>query len=168
MRAIAAVAGVDAHLVHHYFGTKQRLFVAAMELPEEALAGLPRVIAGPPDHLGERFVRYLLELWESPAVQPLILGLVRSATSDPVAAAMLRRLITEGPVLVVARALDRPDAALRATLAGSQFVGLTMVRSIVGVEPLASADGEVIVRAIAPAIQRYLTADLDSAADGPT
>src|SRR5215475_9583491 len=33
IRAIAADAGVDPALVHHFFGTKERLFAAAMELP---------------------------------------------------------------------------------------------------------------------------------------
>ncbi len=33
MRDIAARAGVDPALVHHFFGSKQQLFTAAMELP---------------------------------------------------------------------------------------------------------------------------------------
>ena len=33
VRDIAARAGVDPALVHHYFGTKQQLFVAAIRLP---------------------------------------------------------------------------------------------------------------------------------------
>ena len=33
IRAIAQEAGVDAALVHHFFGTKEHVFVAAMELP---------------------------------------------------------------------------------------------------------------------------------------
>ena len=33
VRAIAAEAGVDPALVHHYFGTKDDLFLAALELP---------------------------------------------------------------------------------------------------------------------------------------
>ena len=33
MRAIAAEAGVDPALVHHYFGTKDDLFMAALQLP---------------------------------------------------------------------------------------------------------------------------------------
>ena len=33
MRKIAAAAGVDAALVHHYFGTKEKLFLATVEVP---------------------------------------------------------------------------------------------------------------------------------------
>ena len=59
------------------------------------------------------------------------------------------------------RRLPRPaDARLRATLAASQLVGLAMVRYVVRVEPLASADHDTIVAALAPTIERYLTAEL--------
>ena len=105
----------------------------------------------------------VLELWETPAVRPLLLGVVRSATTDPVAAAMLRQLLAEGPFLALARAIDRPDAALRATLAGSQLIGLALARYVVAVEPLASAPPEVLVRALAPTVQRYLAGDLTGA-----
>jgi len=33
IRKIAAAAGVDAALVHHFYGTKEELFAAAMRLP---------------------------------------------------------------------------------------------------------------------------------------
>ena len=33
IRGIAADAGVDPALVHHFYGTKERLFVAAMHFP---------------------------------------------------------------------------------------------------------------------------------------
>lgn len=163
IRGIAARAEVDPALVHHYFGSKQRLFVAAMELPVDLATVVAGLMGGPVDDLGERFVRVVLETWETPAMRPLLLGVLRSATTDPVAAGMLRRLLAEGPLLALARGIDRPDAPLRATLVGAQLVGLMMARYVVGVEPLASAPREAIARAIGPAIQRYLTGDLDDA-----
>ena len=33
IRAIATRAGVDPALVHHYFGAKEQLFLAAMRIP---------------------------------------------------------------------------------------------------------------------------------------
>jgi AcrR family transcriptional regulator len=164
IRDVAAQAGVDPALVHHYFGSKQQLFLAAMEFPLDLPTMVPRLLDGPRDELGERFVRLVLELWETPAVRPLLLGVVRSATTDPVAAAMLRQLLAEGPFLALARAIDQPDAALRATLAGSQLIGLALARYVVAVEPLASAPPEVLVRALAPTLQRYFTGDLADAA----
>ncbi len=161
LRDVATRASVDPALIHHYFGSKQRLFVAAIELPVDFALTVPQLVDGPPDRLGERFVRFIVELWERPEVRPLVLGLVRSAATDPVARAMLRQLLETGPLLALASALKRPDAPLRASLAGSQFVGLMMARFVVGVEPLASVDRETVVRAMGPTIQHYLTGDLD-------
>jgi AcrR family transcriptional regulator len=160
IRGVAARAGVDPALVHHYFGTKQRLFLAAMEIPVDFADVIPLVLDGPPEELGTRIARYFLELWDSPAMHPLLLGIVRSAATDPVAAGMLRRVLAEGPFLAMARATDLPDADLRATLVGTQLVGLAMARYIVKVDRIASADREVLVRAIGPTLQRYLTGDL--------
>ncbi len=163
IRAVAARAGVDPALIHHYFGSKQQLFVAAMEFPFDPALLVARILEGPREELGERFARFILELWETPAVTSLLLGVVRSATTDPVAAAMLRRLLAEGPFLALARAIDLPDATLRATLAGSQLIGLALARYVVAVEPLASAPPEVLVRALGPTLQRYLAGDLTAA-----
>jgi len=163
IRGVAAQAGVDPALVHHYFGTKQRLFVAAMEIPADTAAIIPRAMEGPPEQLGLRIARLILELWDSPEMHPLMLGIVRSAATDPVAADMFRQVLAEGPFLALARATDRPDADLRATLVGSQLVGLAMARYIVKVDPIASADRETLVRAIGPTLQRYLTGDLGGA-----
>jgi len=160
IRGIAASAEVDPALVHHYFGSKQQLFVVAMEFPVDLSAAIPRLVAGPPGLLGERLVAYVLEQWEAPTMRPLLLGLLRSASSDPVAAAMMRRYLAEGPILALAAATDRPNASLRATLAGSQLVGLALARHVVGVEPLASAPPDLLARVIGPTIQRYLTGDL--------
>lgn len=162
IRGVAGRAGVDPALVHHYFGTKQRLFVTAMEVPLDVAAVIPRALEGPPDQLGERIARYVLELWDSPAMHPLMLGIVRSAATDPVAADMFRQVLAEGPFLAMAQATDRPDAPLRATLVGAQLVGLAMARYIVKVDPIAAVDPEVLVRAIGPTLQRYLTGDLAS------
>jgi AcrR family transcriptional regulator len=163
IRDIALRAGVDPALVHHYFGSKQQLFVAAMELPFDPALMVGRILVGPRDELGDRFVRFILELWETPAVRSLLLGVVRSASTDPVAAGMLRQLLAEGPFLALARAIDRPDAALRATLAGSQLIGLAIARYVVAVEPLASVSTETLVRALGPTVQRYLAGDLTAA-----
>ena len=60
IRAVASEAGVDAALVHHYFGTKEQVFVAAMELPFEPGELLPQALAGDPEELRERLARMFL------------------------------------------------------------------------------------------------------------
>ena len=52
IRAVAADAGVDPALVHHYFGTKDDLFVAALQLPGRPAGALAPVIDGRADGAG--------------------------------------------------------------------------------------------------------------------
>jgi AcrR family transcriptional regulator len=162
IRDIAARAGVDPALVHHFYGSKQQLFMSAMELPFDFPALVARVLDGPAEGIGERLARSILEVWEAPATRPLILGMIRSAATDPIAAGMLRRLLSEGPLLTAAQAIDQPDAMLRATLAGSHLIGLAMARYVIGVEPLASTDIESVIRTVGPVLQHYLMGDLSS------
>jgi len=154
IRAIAQEAGVDAALVHHFFGTKEQVFVAAMELPFQPADLLPQLVGGPREQVGERFVRVFLALWRDPERRAPVLALLRSATTNEQAAEMIRQFVTEALLTRLAGALD--ISPLRVTAAASQLVGLAMLRYLVGVEPLASADEEEIVHLVAPTIQRYL------------
>ena len=53
--------------MHHYFGTKDQLFLAAMQAPIDPLEVIPQVLAGGLDGVGERLVRTMLGVWDSPA-----------------------------------------------------------------------------------------------------
>jgi AcrR family transcriptional regulator len=160
IRSIARAAGVDPALVHHFFGSKEAVFTAAMALPVDPARIIAEVLEPGHDGIGERLVRRFLSLWEAPATRVPLLGLIRSAVSHDQAAALLRQFMTSAVLGRIAAGIDRPDPELRATLCGSQLVGLAMVRYVVKVEPLASTDPEVIVRLVAPTLQRYLTGDL--------
>ena len=59
IRGIAAAADVDPALVLHYFGTKEELFEAALELPVRPREILARGIAAGRDQLGATIVRTL-------------------------------------------------------------------------------------------------------------
>lgn len=113
-----------------------------------------------PEGLGERLVRAYLGVLEEPAIGRPIVAMVRSAATQEQAAALLRGYLERELLGRIARAIDAPPPALRATLAGSQMVGLIMARYVVRVEPIASADTETLVAAIAPTVQRYLTGDI--------
>ena len=160
MRSIATRAGVDPALVHHYFGTKQRLFLTVMSLPFDATTLQAQLVGPGRDGVGERLVRFFLGLWDEPAVRPILTGLVRSAMTGPDAAVLLRDFLGRQGLfrLVGAIAPDQPD--FRAVLVGSHLIGLAMARYIVGLEPLASADAEQVVAAMGPTMERYLTGDL--------
>jgi AcrR family transcriptional regulator len=156
VRGVARAAGVDPALVHHYFGSKEQLFVATMHLPVVPGEVLPQLIAAGVDGLGERLVRLFLSLYAAPETREPMLALLRSAVSHDKAAAMMRGFVTEALVGRIAAGLDLPDRELRASLVGSHLVGLFVARYIVGLEALARADDEAIIALMGPAVQHYL------------
>ncbi len=162
IRDIAARAGVDPALVHHYFGTKEHLFAAALELPVSPAALLPVILAEDREHVGEQVVRAFLRAWEQPANRPIFMAMLRSVVGDEQAADLVRGLLVKLIFAPLATILDVPDAQLRANLVGSQFVGLALMRYVGRLEPLASADIETVVTVVGPTVQRYLTGDLGS------
>jgi AcrR family transcriptional regulator len=160
IRSVAAEAGVDPALVVHYFGSKQRLFLAAIELPFEVGDLVERLETGPREQVGERVARFALEVLGNPDARARWTGMIRAAASDPDAAGLLREVLTQRIFEPLAKALGSEDAQLRANLASSQMVGLVMARYIIAIEPLASADAETVASAIAPTLQRYLVGPL--------
>jgi AcrR family transcriptional regulator len=159
IRGIAGGAGVDPALVHHFYGSKEQLFAAAMDVPFTPSELLPSLLEGGPDGLGERILRFFLTLSDQRRGGPFV-ALIRSASSNERAAAMLREFISREVIGRIATSLGLPDAELRATLVGSQLTGLALVRYVLRVEPLASAPAEELVAAVGPTIQRYLTGEI--------
>ncbi len=159
IRAIAAAAGVDAALVHHYFGTKDELFLAALELPVDPRVLIGPAIAGPVEEAAERFLGVFLSVWDDPDIRPSLLSFARGML-DPSA----NRLVSKGllPVVIqpigVALGVDR--AAERMPLVASQVIGLILMRYVLAVEPLASMPRDQVIATFAPTIQRYLTGAL--------
>jgi AcrR family transcriptional regulator len=156
VRAVAARAGVDSALVHHYFGTKVDLFLAALELPVDPRVVLAPVVEGGVDGAGERLLRAFLSVWEDEENRLPLLALVRGIT-EPEG----RTLLSAGLFGVIlgplgeALELDRPEH--RVTLVASQLAGVVLLRYLLAVEPLASVDTETLVATYAPTLQRYLS-----------
>ncbi|MET8090944.1 TetR family transcriptional regulator [Micromonospora sp. NPDC005220] len=163
IRAIAGTAEVDPALVHHYFGSKDQLFLAAMNFPVDPGQLVPKVLAGDQDAIGERLVRTFLGIWDSP-VGGAAQALLRSAVSNEWTARLLREFVTTQVLRRVLENLDVDPAELplRGSLVASQMIGLAMMRHVVRLEPVASADPETLVAAVGPTIQRYLTGPLPS------
>ncbi|MGC4749276.1 TetR family transcriptional regulator [Micromonospora sp. DT201] len=161
IRAIAGTAEVDPALVHHYFGSKDQLFLAAMNFPFDPGQLVPEVLAGDRDGLGERMVRTFLGVWDSPAGSAGV-ALLRSAVSNEWTARLLREFITTQVLRRVLEQLDVDPAQLplRGSLVATQIIGLAMMRHVVRLEPVASADPETLAATIGPTIQRYLTGPL--------
>ncbi len=154
IRGIAAGAEVDPALVLHYFDSKEGLFGAALELPVRPSDILVRGTAAGPDQLGGTIVRAFLEAWEPPETRVRLMVMLRSAMTNDTAMAMIRDLLVREVFGPITQALGVPDAQLRATLVGSQFVGLAIMRFVGRLEPLASASVDELVAALGPTVQR--------------
>jgi AcrR family transcriptional regulator len=163
IRAIGREAGVDAALVHHYFGSKEQMFVAAMELPFEPSSVITDVIAGPRDELALRITRFFFSVWREPEHRAPLVALLRSATTNKQAAAMFREFIESAMLARAADALGLPRLHIGA--AAAQLVGLVLVRYVIGVEPLASASEEQLVALVTPVLEYYLTGPGSSVED---
>jgi len=159
IRAVASEAGVDPALVHHYFGSKDDLFVAALELPVDPRIALAPAIADGPDGAAERMLRVFLSVWDNPETRLPLLGLVRGVF-DPDG----RRLISEGflpaVILPIGHALGIDNPERRMPLLASQILGLIVARYVVELEPLASMPADEVVAIYAPVLQGFLTGPL--------
>ncbi|HZC53165.1 MAG TPA: TetR family transcriptional regulator [Mycobacterium sp.] len=163
IRAVAAGAGVDSALVHHYFGTKQQLFAAAIQLPIDPMTVLVPMRETPVEELGLKLSSVLLPIWDSEMGSGLI-ATVRSllAGAD---VSLARSFLQEVVVAEVGSRVDTPPGTgkIRAQFVASQLMGVVMARYIVQIEPFASLPAEQIARTIGPNLQRYLTGDLPDA-----
>ena len=65
IRAVAAAADVDSALVHHYFGTKEQLFAAAVHIPIDPMDVIGPLREVPVEELGYKLPSMLLPLWDS-------------------------------------------------------------------------------------------------------
>lgn len=161
IRGVAREAGVDPALVHHYFGTKRQLFVDAMDLPANPADLIEGLLAtSDPEDLGEHMIRFMLSVWDDEENRAPLVAMVRTAMSDDQAATMVREFVTAEILGRIVKAARGDNQELRVTLLASQVFGLLILRYIIKLEPLASADPETVARAIGPTFQRYLTGPL--------
>ena len=161
IRAIAAAASVDSALVHHYFGTKQQLFAAAINLPIDPMTVLGPLREVPVEELGLVLPSLLLPLWDSETGR-------RARRHAALDAGRLRRqpdqvgFLQEVITAEVAPRVDNPPGSgrIRVQFVASQLVGVVMARYIIKLEPFASLPPEQIAKTIAPNLQHYLTGAL--------
>ena len=159
IRAIAARASVDPALVHHYFGTKDDLFLASLDVPVDPRELLLPVVALGADGAAERMLRVFLSVWDDPELRTPMIGVARRAF-EPSGQKLIRDgflNVLLGPI-GAALGIDRPE--LRMPLVASQVFGLIVMRYVLELEPLASMPADRLVATYAPTLQRYLTGDL--------
>ncbi|HEX7171216.1 MAG TPA: TetR family transcriptional regulator [Candidatus Limnocylindria bacterium] len=159
LRGIARGAGVDPRLLLHYFGSKQELFMVSVELPIEPALIVETVFSGPPSEMAGAAARLMVSVIDDPQTRRPLLALLRAAVTEPEAAELIRRILTERLLLPMAERVGGTRPELRASLVASQLVGMTVVRYVVGIQPLADASREQLIRALEPAFEHYFHGD---------
>lgn len=162
LRQVARESSVDAAMVHHFFGGKDELFAASVELPADPAEVLAGVETLDPAVRAEAIVRAVLRLWESPAQHGLV-AFFRGTIGSDAKTALMREMVNRTILSRIMAGLpgSAEEVRVRGNLVATQVVGLMLVRYVIRLEPLASADQEDVVRYVAPNIQRYLTGNLD-------
>ncbi len=159
VRAVAAEAGVDPALVHHYFGTKDDLFLAALEVKVDPRVAMLPVIEGGVDGAGERILRVFLSVWDDEESRLPLMGLMRGMVAPEG-----QQLVRDGFLKMVlgpvgtGLGIDHPER--RMVHVASQLVGIVVLRYLLAVEPLASMSAERLVATYAPVLQGYLSEPL--------
>lgn len=159
IRAIAAHAGVDPALVHHYYGTKADLLVASLELPVDPREVLAPVAALGPEGAGERLMATFLSVWDDPEIGVRLRAFARHVL-EPGAEVMVREGFLGALILPLGETMGIDQPGRRMPLVASQIIGLVMMRYVLEVEPIASMPPEELVATLGPALQRYLTGPL--------
>lgn len=137
-----------------YFGTKTELFAAATDIDLR----LPDLIDVPQGKHGERLVEHFLLRWDARTPEgEVLLILLRSATTDPIAAASMRDLFARQLVpslrSIIANESEVPH---RVGLVASQMLGLALTRSVLELPPVAAMPPELVTANVGATIQRYL------------
>jgi AcrR family transcriptional regulator len=166
LRSIATEAGVDTALIHHYFATKQQLFLEAMQVPVALPDVVSELVAGGLDGLGGRIARTLLGIWESDA-RPALTAALRTVLTEPGLARGMREFLT---LEVIGRLLETmqvppAEANRRAGLVAAHVLGLFTGRYLLELPALTGQTPQQLAAAVGPVLQRYLEGDFERPAD---
>ena len=146
--------------MHHYYGTKQQLFAAAIHIPIDPMEVIGPLRETPVDEIGYVLPKLLLPLWDSEAGKGFI-ATIRSllAGTD---VSLIRAFLQEVIAVEVGSRVDNPPGSgpIRVQFVASQLVGVVMARYILELDPFRSLPVEQIADTIGPTLQRYLTGDL--------
>jgi AcrR family transcriptional regulator len=152
IRAIAKDARIDPSMVMRYYGSKEGLFAAVLDVDLR----LPGPDGLNPHEVGRVLVNHFLDLWEENEVLTVLL---RVGVTNPAGAERMQGIFRDQLMPVALRVCPDPEQApARAALTASQVLGMAMARYVLRFPPAVALPREEVVAWLAPTVQRYLTA----------
>lgn len=134
--------------------------VGAFERASARLAAEAMALEEPADDsrrdFSDRLIRRWLALCENPRTRSTMIRLVKSSVGSHRSGQRFYALINRTVVTPLARAAGVHTSALKIELVCAQLVGLSMMRYVLEIEPVASMDTDDLARQFAPAIRATL------------
>jgi AcrR family transcriptional regulator len=152
IRSIAKDARIDPSMVMRYYGSKEGLFAAVLDVDLR----LPDPVGLDPHEVGRVLVGHFLDLWEENEVLTVLLLV---GVTNPDGAERMQGIFRDQLMPVALRVCPDPEQApARAALTASQVLGMAMARYVLRFPPAVALPREEVVAWLAPTVQRYLTA----------
>lgn len=162
MREIGDRAGVDAALIARYFGSKADLYIAAV--------AAERMDEGQPAEFEQldQMVDALVTRTDKHGPGPIMQALIRSDTSDEIRTAartrLARRLVGPLAAGMTGQGVDRPR--LRAELAVSALIGISLGRSLGWFEEMQSVPSAEVIDLVSEALAAMIGVGTPMTGDG--
>lgn len=164
IRAVAAAAGTDPAMVMRYYGNKEGLFAAAVDVDLQ----LPAPVD--PALWGETLGRHFAKLWEGPEADGTLQILLRSAAGSTDVADRIRKIFDEQVTAAVAQVRDpvtdergpcdrAADTARRAGRIAAFVLGTALCRYVLRLPPMADWDGPVLAGELGQVLQGFIDQD---------
>lgn len=150
VREIAAAADVDPAIVIRHFGSKEALFLRAMQV-DERFTGL---VDGPTSELGRELLRRLFE--RSNESSGRIYGMLVRALDRPDVRDYISGLMQRHLVAPIVDRLEGQDRELRAHLIAAQLNGLMLSIGVLDDPVLAAIPLSDVLDSFAPSIQALI------------
>jgi len=160
IRAIAAKAHIDPSMVMRYYGNKEGLFVAAIDIDLR----IPDLEKWPPGRRGQKLVEHFLARWEGNRHDDVLVILLRSAMTNEIAVARMQAIFVDQLLAIVTIGETDAEAQRRAGLIATQMLGLALTRYILRLPGIVGRSAEELAGDLGPTIQRYLMGKLPALA----
>lgn len=153
VRMIAERASVVPAMLIRYFGSKEGVFAASVQLDLQ----LPDLSDVPIGGRGVRLVTHFLERWEEPAHGGDLVALLRASADHEEARDRMIAIFGLQLARVVREVGGEDRVAERSALIATQMLGLAYCRYVVKLPPVVALPAAVIVDQVGPTIERYLS-----------
>ena len=143
-------------LVYHYFDSKDDLFTALIRSQVNPARIHSFLTEHGSEEAGHAIVKGFATVWDNAGPESVLVIMLRSATTQPTAARLLREVIVDEIVEPGARRRGGRADRLRLSLVGSQLLGLAIARYILRIEPIAQATPSALADHLGPAVSVLL------------